>query len=70
VGRKVLLVTAFVNNCFKLLPILLALLVKPVPGLGQQPAAPTLESLVAAAQQAQAAHDYAAAEKLTASGKD
>jgi tetratricopeptide (TPR) repeat protein len=53
-----------VNNCFKLvLVILLALLVKPLPGLGQQPAAPTFESLVAAAQQAQAANDYAAAEK-------
>ena len=52
------------NNCFKLvLVILLALLVKPLPGLGQQPAAPTFESLVAAAQQAQAANDYAAAEK-------
>jgi tetratricopeptide (TPR) repeat protein len=41
---------------------MLVLLVKPVVGLGQQPA-PTLESLLAAAQQAQAAHDYAAAEK-------
>ena len=52
------------NNSFKLvLVILLALLVKPLPGLGQQPAAPTFESLVAAAQQAQAANDYAAAEK-------
>jgi tetratricopeptide (TPR) repeat protein len=53
-----------VNNCFKLgLVIQLALLVKPLPGLGQQAAAPTFESLVAAAQQAQAANDYAAAEK-------
>ena len=52
------------NNSFKLvLVILLALLVKPLPGLGQKPAAPTLESLVAAAQQAEAANDYAAAEK-------
>jgi tetratricopeptide (TPR) repeat protein len=52
-----------VNNCFKLLVILLALLVRPIPGLGQQQPAPTFESLVAAAQRAQAAHDYAAAEK-------
>jgi tetratricopeptide (TPR) repeat protein len=51
-----------VNNRFKLLLISLALLVKPATGLGQQPA-PTLESLVAAAQLAQASHDYAAAEK-------
>jgi tetratricopeptide (TPR) repeat protein len=42
---------------------MLVLLVKPVAGFGQQPAAPTLESLVAAAQQAQAANNYAAAEK-------
>jgi tetratricopeptide (TPR) repeat protein len=48
-----------VNNGIKLL--LLVLLVKPVPGLGQQPPASSLESLVAAAQQAQAAKDYAAA---------
>lgn len=46
-----------------MLVILLALLVKPLPGLGQQAAGPTLESLVATAQQAQAAQDYAAAEK-------
>lgn len=52
------------NNCFKLIPvILLAVLVKPLPGLGQQPAGSTLESLVAVAQQAQAVQDYAAAEK-------
>ncbi|MGA2650519.1 MAG: tetratricopeptide repeat protein [Terracidiphilus sp.] len=52
------------NNCFKLVfVVLLALLVKPLPGLGQHPAASTLESLVAVAQQAQAAQDYAAAEK-------
>jgi tetratricopeptide (TPR) repeat protein len=51
-----------VNNCFKLLLISLALLAQPVPGLGQQPT-PTLKSLVAAAQSAQASHDYAAAEK-------
>jgi tetratricopeptide (TPR) repeat protein len=52
-----------VNNCFKLVLLMpLALLAKPALGLGQQPA-PTLESLAAAAQQAQAAHDYAAAEK-------
>ena len=51
------------NTRFQSLPILLALLLKPVAGPGQQPAAPTFESLVAAAQQAQAAHDYAAAEK-------
>ena len=41
----------------------LALLTKPVFGLGQQPSAPTLESLVTVAQHAQAVHDYAAAEK-------
>jgi tetratricopeptide (TPR) repeat protein len=52
-----------VNPCLRSLPIVLALLLKPVAGPGQQPAAPTFESLVAAAQQAQAAHDYAAAEK-------
>jgi tetratricopeptide (TPR) repeat protein len=49
-----------VNKGLKLL--LLALLVKPAPGFGQQQPASSLESLVAAAQQAQAAHDYAAAE--------
>jgi tetratricopeptide (TPR) repeat protein len=49
-----------VKNCIKLL--LLVLLVKPVPGFGQQTPASRLESLVAAAQQAQAAHDYATAE--------
>jgi tetratricopeptide (TPR) repeat protein len=48
-----------VNNSTKLL--LLVLLVKPVLGLGQQQPASRLESLVAAAQQAQAANDYAAA---------
>jgi tetratricopeptide (TPR) repeat protein len=54
----------FVNNCFKLVfVILLTLLVKPLPGRGQQAPAPTLESLVAVAQQAQATQDYAAAEK-------
>lgn len=47
------------KNSVKLL--LLLLLVKPVFGLGQQQPASRLESLVAAAQQAQAAHDYAAA---------
>ncbi|MFY9856322.1 MAG: hypothetical protein WAK26_20850, partial [Terracidiphilus sp.] len=47
------------NNCTKLL--LLVLLVKPVVGLGQQQPASMLESLVAAAQQAQAANDYATA---------
>jgi tetratricopeptide (TPR) repeat protein len=53
-----------VNNCFKFVSfMLLALLVKPLPGLGQQAAAPTLEALVAVAQQAQAAQDYVAAEK-------
>jgi tetratricopeptide (TPR) repeat protein len=53
-----------VNNCFKFVFVILsALLVKPLPGLSQQPAANTLESLVAVAQQAQAAQDYAAAEK-------
>jgi len=48
-----------VNHCTKLL--LLVLLVKPVIGLGQQQPASGFESLVAAAQQAQAANDYAAA---------
>jgi tetratricopeptide (TPR) repeat protein len=53
-----------VNSCFKLVfVILLTLLVKPLPGLGQQAPAPTLESLLALAQQAQATQDYAAAEK-------
>lgn len=41
--------------------MLLPLLFKPAFGFGQQAAAPTLESLAAAAQQAQASHDYAAA---------
>ena len=40
---------------------MLALLVKPLPGLGQQAPTSSLESLVAAAQQAEAAHDYATA---------
>jgi len=54
----------FVNNCFKLVLLILpALLAMPVLGVGQQAPATTLESLVAAAQQAEAAHDYAAAEK-------
>lgn len=48
------------NHYIKLL--LLVLLVKPEPGFGQQPPASRFESLVAAAQQAQTAHDYAAAE--------
>jgi tetratricopeptide (TPR) repeat protein len=48
-----------VNNCTKLL--LLVLLVKPVSGHGQQQPASRFESLVAAAQQAQATNDYAAA---------
>lgn len=47
------------NNSTKLL--LLVLLVKPVVGLGQQQPDSRLESLVAAAQQAQATKDYAAA---------
>jgi tetratricopeptide (TPR) repeat protein len=46
-----------------MLLILLALLAKPDSGLGQQPPAPMLESLLVAAQQAQVVHDYAAAEK-------
>jgi tetratricopeptide (TPR) repeat protein len=51
-----------VNNCFKLASlILLALPAEPSNGLGQQAPASSLESLVAAAQQAQATHDYAAA---------
>jgi tetratricopeptide (TPR) repeat protein len=48
------------NNCFK--SLLVVLLVSPVSGAGQQGPASRLESLVATAQQAQAAHDYAAAE--------
>lgn len=53
----------FVNNCSKLvLLILLALLAEPSQGLGQQPPASSLESLVAAAQKAQDAHDYLTAE--------
>ncbi len=51
------------NKGFKSLPILLALLLKSIPDLGQQATAPTLESLVAEARQAQSVHDYAAAEK-------
>jgi tetratricopeptide (TPR) repeat protein len=47
-----------VNHCIKFL--LLVLLVKPVDGLGQQQPS-RLESLVAAAQQAQGAHDFVAA---------
>ena len=43
--------------------LLLVLLAGSVFGFGQQPPASRLESLVAEAQQAQAAHDYAAAEK-------
>ena len=49
------------NNCIK--SLLLALLAGSAFGSGQQPPAPRLESLVAEAQQAQAAHDYAAAAK-------
>jgi len=41
----------------------LVLLAESVFGFGQQPPASRLESLIAEAQQAQAAHDYAAAEK-------
>jgi len=41
--------------------LLLVLLVKPVSGLGQQQPALTFDSLVAAAQEAQATNDYAAA---------
>src|ERR1700733_11240156 len=52
------------NNCSKVVLLILSvLLVEPDFGRGQQPQAQTLESLVATAQQAQAAHDYAAAEK-------
>lgn len=54
----------FVNSCIKFVSlILLALLTTSEFGSGQQPAAQTLESLAAVAQQAEAAHDYAAAEK-------
>jgi len=53
-----------VKNSTKLL--LLVLLVKPVLGLGQQQPVSRLESLVAEAQQAQAASDYAAAVKAYA----
>ncbi|MGD0893402.1 MAG: tetratricopeptide repeat protein [Terracidiphilus sp.] len=50
------------NNCYKLVPLmLLALLARPAFGLGQQAPASRLESLMEAAQQAQAAHDYATA---------
>jgi tetratricopeptide (TPR) repeat protein len=49
-----------VNNCLKLM--FLALLAKPVTGFGQQAQPSRLESLLAAAQQAQAAHDYTTAE--------
>ncbi len=48
------------NNSFK--SLLVVLLVSPVPGAGQQGPASRLESFVATAQQAQAAHDYTAAE--------
>jgi tetratricopeptide (TPR) repeat protein len=51
-----------VNNCFKLvLLIVLVLLAEPVFGFGQQAPTSRLESLIAAAQQAEAAHDYATA---------
>ena len=46
-----------------LITLSLVLLAGSVFGFGQQPPASRLESLVAEAQQAQAAHDYAAAEK-------
>jgi tetratricopeptide (TPR) repeat protein len=50
-----------VKDCLKLLLLVfLALLVKPLCGFGQQQAT-RLEALVAAAQQAQAAHDFATA---------
>lgn len=45
-----------------MLLIVPALLVKSISGLGQQAPAQTLDSLVATAQQAETAHDYAAAE--------
>ena len=48
------------NNCFK--SLLVVLLASPISGAGQQGSASRLESLVATAQQAQAAHDYGAAE--------
>jgi tetratricopeptide (TPR) repeat protein len=51
-----------VNNCFTLL--LLVLLIEPACGFGQQASASKLESLMAAAQQAQAVHDYATAENV------
>jgi tetratricopeptide (TPR) repeat protein len=51
-----------VKNCCKLLlAVLFAMLVKPEPGLGQQATGARFDSLVAAAQQAQAARDYTAA---------
>jgi len=51
-----------VNNCSKLVLLtVLALLANPVFGFGQRAPSPTLESLVAAAQQAQADNDYAKA---------
>ena len=50
------------NNCSKLVLLtVLALLANPVFGFGQRAPSPTLESLVAAAQQAQADNDYAKA---------
>jgi tetratricopeptide (TPR) repeat protein len=48
-----------VNSSVKLL--MLVLLVKPLLGFGQPGTSPDLESLVAAAQQAQAVHDFATA---------
>ncbi len=51
----------YVNHLLRSLS--LVLLAVSVFGFGQQPPASRLESLVAEAQQAQAAHDYAAAEK-------
>jgi tetratricopeptide (TPR) repeat protein len=59
-GQESFIGNKHVNNCLKLL--FLALLTKPVTGFGQQAQPSRLESLVAAAQQAQAAHDYTTAE--------
>lgn len=47
------------NSCLKF--VILVLLVKPLSGLGQQQPDSRLESLVASAQQAQAANDYVSA---------
>lgn len=54
------------NKYIPFLLVQLALLANPVTGIGQQRPATSLESLVATAQQLQAAHDYGAAAKAYA----